>query len=116
MEALLKDYKLVDLSIPIHMPDLQEMDPRLVAGMAAEIDYLDHKATIPLVSGYFGCEPEELHNGVGWATERLRTSTHAAMGSPQEPSMNVPWSGISVAAWSWICLTKRVARPFPFRM
>ena len=82
---LLKGFKLVDLSVPIHMPDAGEMEPRLAAGMAAEITYLDHKDTIPLVSGHFGCRPEDLHNGIGWATERMKTSTHAGT------HVDAPW-------------------------
>jgi len=85
MEELMNGYKMVDLSIPICVPNIEEMDPRLVAGMAAEINYLDHKDTIPLVSGYFGCAPEQLHNGKGWATERLKTSTHAGT------HVDAPW-------------------------
>lgn len=85
MEELMNGYKMVDLSIPICVPNIEEMDPRLVAGMAAEINYLDHEATVPLVSGYFGCEPEQLHNGKGWATERLKTSTHAGT------HVDAPW-------------------------
>lgn len=74
---LLKDYRLVDLSVPIKTPEPGEMEPQMAVGLAAEIDYLDHNDTIPLVTGYFGCRPDELHEGKGWATERLRTSTHA---------------------------------------
>ena len=67
---LLENYRLVDLTVPIKTPNLEEMDPKLATSLAAEIEYLDHEDTIPLVSGYFGCRPEDLHGGCGWATER----------------------------------------------
>lgn len=82
---LLENYKLVDLSIPIKTPTPEEMDPKLTVGLAAEIEYLNHKDTRPLVSGYFGCCPDELHKGLGWATERFRTSTHAGT------HVDAPW-------------------------
>lgn len=74
---VLKNYRLVDLSVPIKNPGPDEMDPKLAVGLAAVVDYLDHEDTIPLVCDYFGCRPDELHEGQGWATERLRTSSHA---------------------------------------
>ena len=73
----LSRYKMVDLTIPIKNPSPEEMSNNLAEALAANITYLDHAGTIPLVSGYFGCKGEELHNGVGWATERIRTSSHA---------------------------------------
>ena len=82
---VLQNYRMVDLSIPIKTPEPDEMEPRMVAGLAADIDYLDHKDTRPLVSGYFGCDPDQLHNGGGWATERLKTSTHAGT------HVDAPW-------------------------
>lgn len=60
---LLENYRLVDLTVPIKTPNLEEMDPKLATSLAAEIEYLDHEDTIPLVSGYFGCRPEDLHGG-----------------------------------------------------
>ena len=82
---LLERYRLVDLSVPIKTPNPEEMNPKLAAGLAAEIEYIDHQDSIPLVSEHFGCRPEELHNGVGWATERLKTSSHAGT------HVDAPW-------------------------
>lgn len=82
---LLENYRLVDLTVPIKTPNSEEMDPKLATSLAAEIEYLDHEDTIPLVSGYFGCRPEDLHGGCGWATERVRTSTHAGT------HVDAPW-------------------------
>ena len=69
--------RLVDLSVPIKNPTAQEMEPNLVESLAAAIQYLDHEDTSQLVQNYFGCAKEDLMGGYGWATERIRTSTHA---------------------------------------
>lgn len=74
---LLNNYKLVDLSVPIKMPNPNEMDPTLATSLSATIEYRNHHDTVPLVSGYFNCEASDLHQGMGWATERMFLSTHA---------------------------------------
>lgn len=74
---LFENFRLVDLTVPIKTPAPDEMDPKMAVSLAAEIDYLNHQDTIPLVTGFFGCRPEELHGSCGWATERIKTSTHA---------------------------------------
>ncbi len=53
------------------------MDPDLTESLAAAILYLDHEDTSQLVQNYFGCAKEDLLGGYGWATERIRTSSHA---------------------------------------
>lgn len=82
---LLENYRLVDLSIPIRPPAPDEMDPSLVAGLAAEITYLNHDDTRALVSSHFGCAPDDLHDGKGWATERIRISSHSGT------HVDAPW-------------------------
>lgn len=69
--------RLVDLSVPIQNPVEGEMAPVMAESLAADIKYLNHEDTVPLVSGYFGCEKENLMGGYGWGTERIKTSTHA---------------------------------------
>lgn len=69
--------RLVDLTVPIKTPNEQEMEPRLAESLAAVIQYLDHEDTSQLVQNYFGCEKEDLMGGYGWATERIRLSSHA---------------------------------------
>ena len=68
---------LVDLSIPIKNPADGEMDPTLQESLACVTKYLTHEDTAGLVSGYFGCEKDDLLGGVGWATERIRLSSHS---------------------------------------
>ena len=77
LTELLAGMELIDLSVPIQTPAPEEMDPKLAASLAAEITYLDHKDTLPLVCGYFGCEKEDLLGGCGWGTERIQLSSHA---------------------------------------
>lgn len=72
-----EDVMLVDLSVPIQNPIEGEMDPKMAESLAAKIRYLDHEDTVPLVSGYFGCNKENLLGGYGWGTERISTSSHA---------------------------------------
>ncbi|MCD8388749.1 MAG: cyclase family protein, partial [Oscillospiraceae bacterium] len=74
---LLDGFCLVDLSVPIKIPSPEELDPTLASSLAAEITYLNHQDTVPLVSNYFGCRKEDLHGGCGWATERIVASSHA---------------------------------------
>ena len=69
--------RLVDLSVPVQTPGEEEMEPNLVESLAADIRYLDHEDTSQLVQNYFGCQKEDLMGGFGWATERLRLSSHA---------------------------------------
>lgn len=69
--------KFVDLSIPIKTPNPEEMNPALAESLAAVIQYLDHEDTSQLVQNYFGCKRDDLMGGLGWATERIRTSSHA---------------------------------------
>ena len=74
---ILAQYEMVDLTVPVKNPTDGEMDPHLAEALAANITYLDHENTVALVGGHFGCGKQDLHNGQGWATERIRTSSHA---------------------------------------
>ena len=50
-----------------------------------QIAYEDHAATAPLVSMIFGCEPDDLPDGNGWAFQELPDWSAGAGGSGQRP-------------------------------
>jgi kynurenine formamidase len=64
--------KIVDLSIPL-TNDIPA-DPK---GYELSIEYIDHKATLPVLHGrYPGLDASQLENGEAFALERVRLSTH----------------------------------------
>jgi kynurenine formamidase len=69
--------RFVDLSIPISRPREGELAGELAPLLAAEIDYQDHRATVPAALRVFGCAEEDLPEGLAWAAEQVNLSTHA---------------------------------------
>jgi kynurenine formamidase len=64
--------RIIDLSVPIEN-DVKSDPP----GLEPSIEYLDHKATAPLVAKrYEGLAPEQLIDGEGYAIEFLKVNTH----------------------------------------
>lgn len=73
--------RIVDLSIPIEMG--MQSDPE---EMAPQIEYLDHKASVPLfLSNFPGLREDELFDGEAWASERVHITTHNGT------HMDAPW-------------------------
>ena len=60
---------IVDLSVPLEDSPSEPVRPR--------VQYEDHDASAPLVAGIFGCDPGELPDGKGWASETVTAITHA---------------------------------------
>jgi kynurenine formamidase len=77
--------RFVDLSVPIQPPVEGELEGELAKVLAATIDYEDHKQSLPIVTRIFGCTPEDLPDGLGWANEMITLSTHAGT------HMDAPW-------------------------
>ena len=64
--------RFVDISVPLQAGIAP--DP---PGHLPEIDYYDHKQTAAEVLSFFtGAKVEDLHDGEGWAIERVRVTTH----------------------------------------
>ena len=64
--------KIIDLSIPL-ANDIPA-DPPI---QKPSIEYIDHKASLPALLGFFpGLKAEDLPDGAGWAVERVAISTH----------------------------------------
>jgi kynurenine formamidase len=68
--------RLVDLTVPITARRVAGLNDLYSSIMTAQIQYLDHKATLPQVTGLFGCKPEDLPDGLGWAVETVTMTTH----------------------------------------
>ncbi len=65
--------RFIDLSIAIE-PDLPSDPP----GMIPEIEYIDHKKGAEQMKMFFpGIKDEDLPNGLGWAVENVKLSTHS---------------------------------------
>ena len=65
--------RIVDLSAALD-GDLPSAEP---PGYAPQIDYVDHKASVPDLQRFFkGLKPEELPDAEAWAIERIRLTTH----------------------------------------
>ncbi len=63
--------RFIDISVPLHAGIAS--DP---PGLQPEIQYLDHHATAPQISSFFGVPLEALPNGEYCAIERCAISTH----------------------------------------
>lgn len=64
--------QLIDISV-----SLEVGIPSDPAFMLPQIDYLDHKETVPqLATAFEGLTPEDLPGGEAWAVERLEVWTH----------------------------------------
>lgn len=81
----MSDVTFVDLSVPIQEPLEGELEGELAKALAATIAYEDHTQSLPIVTRIFGCSPEDLPNGQGWANELVSLSTHAGT------HMDAPW-------------------------
>lgn len=71
-----KKRRVVDLSLEI------KKGPGV---LGAEITYINHKESVPaMLASWPGIEPEDLPNGLGWASENITLSTHSGthMDSP----------------------------------
>ena len=79
------DVTFVDLSVRIQEPLEGELEGELAKALAAKIDYEDHQQSLPIITRIFGCEPEDLPDGQGWANEMVTLSTHAGT------HMDAPW-------------------------
>ncbi|MDP9383977.1 MAG: cyclase family protein [Actinomycetota bacterium] len=69
--------RVIDLSVPT--------GPGPGEPIAPQIEYQDHAATAPLLGQIFGCAPEELPDGQGWASETVTLITHAGT------HVDAPW-------------------------
>jgi kynurenine formamidase len=61
--------RIVDLSVPTGPGPGEPLPPT--------IDYEDHERSAPLLAQIFGCEPSDLPDGLGWASETVTLITHA---------------------------------------
>ena len=61
--------RIVDLSVPTGPGPGEPLPPT--------IDYEDHERSAPLLAQIFGCEPSDLPDGQGWASETVTLITHA---------------------------------------
>jgi kynurenine formamidase len=68
---------IVDLSVPIEDSPSEPVRP--------QVAFEDHDASAPLVAGIFGCAPEQLPDGKGWANETVTLITHAGT------HIDAPW-------------------------
>jgi kynurenine formamidase len=69
--------RIVDLSVGIEDTPSEPVRP--------QVAFEDHDATAPLVAGIFGCEPGQLPDGKGWASETVTLITHAGT------HVDAPW-------------------------
>lgn len=64
--------RIIDISVALQAG--LASDPPM---MLPQIDYVDHRASAPVVASLFpGLRPEQLPDGEGWAVENVRISTH----------------------------------------
>ena len=69
--------RVIDLSVPT--------GPGPGEPIAPQIEYQDHASTAPLLAQIFGCEPSDLPDGQGWASETVTLITHAGT------HVDAPW-------------------------
>lgn len=64
--------RIIDLSIFLENDVISDPDI-----MRPKIEYIDHKASVPELAGFFpGLKAEDLPDGEGWALERVQLTTH----------------------------------------
>jgi len=81
LSSLLASKTIIDLSIAIEMG--KHSDP---PAMEPEIEYTKHHQGVLAMTSYFkGWTAEDMPDGEGWATERVRISTHNGT------HMDAPW-------------------------
>lgn len=68
--------RFVDLSVPIRETLEGEIREDLKATLTPEIDYHTHEETDKVMMNIFGCEKEDLPEGLGWANESIKLTTH----------------------------------------
>jgi len=68
--------RFVDLTVPITSRRVPGLSDLFNSIMSAQIQYVDHKGTLPMATAVFGCKPEDLPNGLGWAHEVVTMTTH----------------------------------------
>jgi kynurenine formamidase len=69
--------KIIDLSIPL---ELSNSEPQRM-----EITHMGHKESVAGMANSFGCNVEDLPDGLGWAVDTLTLSTHAGT------HVDAPW-------------------------
>lgn len=69
--------KFVDLSVPVEAGPSEPFKP--------EVKHHDHKEGAQVMAGIFGCKPEQLPDGLGWANDTLTLITHAGT------HLDAPW-------------------------
>jgi kynurenine formamidase len=77
--------RLVDLTVPItsrRIPGLSDFQNSI---MSAQIQYMDHKSTVPSAAAVLGCKPEHLQDGLGYAGELMTLTTHVGT------HLDAPW-------------------------
>ena len=72
-----KRLRFIDLSLPIENVPSEPFSP--------EIIHEDHQRGAEVMKGIFGCEVEDLPNGLGWANDTLTLITHAGT------HLDAPW-------------------------
>lgn len=69
--------KIIDLSVPL---EVSESEPQGV-----EVTHHEHKDGVSAMMNMFGCNADDLPDGLGWAVDTLRLSTHAGT------HVDAPW-------------------------
>lgn len=64
----MKAVKVIDLSVPMEAG---------MAGPGVEMTHVNHQQSVPGMMGFFGCSQEDLPDGLGWASDTVKLSTHA---------------------------------------
>lgn len=70
---------LIDLTRPLAPVDeskFPEMLKPLLRIIAPEVEYVDNQKGAEIMCSFFGCTPDELPDGEGWAEENLSMSSH----------------------------------------
>jgi len=69
--------KIIDLSLPL---EESPSEPQPV-----KVTHLLHGQSVKRMSDYFGCSPEELPEGLGWATDSVEAGSHSGT------HVDAPW-------------------------